>query len=63
MSDPTLEATLRRELAEEVPGLEPTDLMPFAVAHGDPELVERGQRTLARLRVEHRHNSPVGEPS
>lgn len=29
--DANLEATLRRELAEEVPGLEPTDLMPFAV--------------------------------
>ncbi|MGW1900301.1 NUDIX domain-containing protein [Streptomyces hirsutus] len=31
MDDPCLEATLRRELAEEVPGLEPTGLMPFAV--------------------------------
>ncbi|MER7780436.1 NUDIX domain-containing protein [Streptomyces sp. NPDC096191] len=29
--DACLEATLRRELAEEVPDLEPTDLMPFAV--------------------------------
>lgn len=29
--DASLEATLRRELAEEVPGLEPTGLMPFAV--------------------------------
>ena len=25
----------------------------FGVAHGDPELVERGHRTLARLRTEH----------
>ncbi|WP_328455518.1 phosphotransferase [Streptomyces sp. NBC_00386] len=25
----------------------------FGVAHGDPELVERGRRTLARLRAEH----------
>lgn len=31
MDDPCLEATLRRELAEEVPGLEPTGLMPFTV--------------------------------
>ncbi|MGW1158880.1 phosphotransferase [Streptomyces sp. NPDC002519] len=30
----------------------------FGVAHGDPELVERGHRTLARLRAEH-VNSPV----
>lgn len=29
--DASLEATLRRELAEEVPGLEPTELVPFAV--------------------------------
>ena len=29
--DTSLEATLRRELAEEAPGLEPTDLMPLAV--------------------------------
>ncbi|WP_079048090.1 NUDIX hydrolase, partial [Streptomyces hirsutus] len=29
--DACLEATLRRELAEEVPGLEPTELVPFAV--------------------------------
>ncbi|MET9941120.1 NUDIX domain-containing protein [Streptomyces halstedii] len=29
--DSCLEATLRRELAEEVPGLEPTELVPFAV--------------------------------
>ncbi|MEU0693057.1 NUDIX domain-containing protein [Streptomyces niveus] len=29
--DSCLEATLRRELAEEVPGLEPTGLMPYAV--------------------------------
>ncbi|MFB7214351.1 hypothetical protein [Streptomyces sp. NPDC056255] len=34
----------------------------FGVAHGDPELVERGRRTLARLRTEHRScNSPTGE--
>lgn len=26
----------------------------YGVAHGDPELVERGRRTLARLRAEHR---------
>ncbi|MFD5514678.1 NUDIX domain-containing protein [Streptomyces sp. NPDC127066] len=31
MDDSCLEATLRRELAEEVPGLEPTELAPFAV--------------------------------
>ncbi|MFF3691436.1 NUDIX domain-containing protein [Streptomyces sp. NPDC002187] len=31
MSDPSLEATLRRELTEEVPGLEPTALMPYAL--------------------------------
>lgn len=31
MGDPSLEATLRRELAEEVPGLEPTGLEPYAV--------------------------------
>jgi 8-oxo-dGTP pyrophosphatase MutT (NUDIX family) len=29
--DASLKATLRRELAEEVPGLEPTELVPFAV--------------------------------
>ncbi|WP_329155968.1 NUDIX domain-containing protein (plasmid) [Streptomyces sp. NBC_01456] len=29
--DSCLEATLRRELAEEVPGLEPTELVPYAV--------------------------------
>ncbi|MEU3147017.1 NUDIX domain-containing protein [Streptomyces sp. NPDC006999] len=29
--DASLEATLRRELAEEVPGLEPAELVPFAV--------------------------------
>ncbi|MFF3128347.1 phosphotransferase [Streptomyces sp. NPDC057908] len=34
----------------------------FGVAHGDPQLVERGRRTLARLRTEHRPcNSPTGE--
>ena len=26
----------------------------YGAAHGDPELVERGRRTLARLRAEHR---------
>ncbi|MFF0400094.1 NUDIX domain-containing protein [Streptomyces sp. NPDC005248] len=31
MDDPCLEATLRRELAEEVPTLEPTGLTPYAV--------------------------------
>ncbi|MEY2242407.1 NUDIX domain-containing protein [Streptomyces sp. BF23-18] len=31
MDDSCLEATLRRELAEEAPGLEPTELAPFAV--------------------------------
>ncbi|WP_184502897.1 NUDIX domain-containing protein [Streptomyces botrytidirepellens] len=31
MGDLSLEATLRRELAEEVPGLEPADLTPYAV--------------------------------
>ncbi|EGX61865.1 hypothetical protein SZN_00850 [Streptomyces zinciresistens K42] len=35
----------------------------FGAAHGDPELVERGHRTLARLRAEHEANSPAGEPS
>lgn len=30
MGDPCLEATLRRELAEEAPGLEPTGLTPYA---------------------------------
>jgi len=35
----------------------------FGAAHGDPELVERGHRMLARLRAERRHNSPMGEPS
>ncbi|MET8538639.1 phosphotransferase [Streptomyces sp. NPDC005065] len=36
----------------------------FGVAHGDPELVERGRRILARLRTEHSTlNSPTGEPS
>ncbi|MEU2130688.1 hypothetical protein [Streptomyces sp. NPDC018352] len=34
----------------------------FGVAHGDPEPVERGRRTLARLRAEHRScNSLSGE--
>jgi 8-oxo-dGTP pyrophosphatase MutT (NUDIX family)/Ser/Thr protein kinase RdoA (MazF antagonist) len=34
----------------------------YGVAHGDPELVERGRRTLARLRAEHSTpNSPTGE--
>ncbi|MFE7393246.1 phosphotransferase [Streptomyces sp. NPDC057582] len=35
----------------------------FGAAHGDPELVERGHRTLARLRAEQRHNSPVEKPA
>lgn len=36
----------------------------FGVAHGDPELVERGRRTLARLRAEHStFNSSTGESS
>ncbi|MEW2488537.1 phosphotransferase [Streptomyces sp. NPDC048411] len=36
----------------------------FGVAHGDPELVERGRRTLARLRAEHNtFNSSTGERS
>ncbi|MFJ8804429.1 hypothetical protein [Streptomyces sp. NPDC102487] len=34
-----------------------------AIAYGDPELVERGRRTLARLRAEHHDSpSPTGEP-
>ncbi|MGW6485759.1 phosphotransferase [Streptomyces sp. NPDC055056] len=35
----------------------------YGSTHADPELVERGRRTLARLRAEH-HNSPspAGEP-
>ncbi|MFF1839011.1 phosphotransferase [Streptomyces sp. NPDC058231] len=34
----------------------------FGIAHGDPELVERGRRTLAWLRAEHcPSNSPTGE--
>ncbi|MEV7866639.1 aminoglycoside phosphotransferase family protein [Streptomyces sp. NPDC088124] len=34
----------------------------YGVAHGDPELVERGRRTLARLRAEHRAAlSPTGD--
>lgn len=34
----------------------------FGVAHGDPELVERGRRTVARLRAEHSSfNSSTGE--
>jgi 8-oxo-dGTP pyrophosphatase MutT (NUDIX family) len=36
----------------------------FGVAHGDPELVERGRRTLARLRAEHHAPLPsTGEAS
>lgn len=36
----------------------------FGTTHGDPELVERGRRTLARLRAEHRsRNSWTGESS
>ncbi|MFF0110474.1 hypothetical protein [Streptomyces hirsutus] len=36
----------------------------FGVAPGDPELVERGRRTLARLRAEHSSpNSLTGETS
>ncbi|MBV9023604.1 MAG: phosphotransferase [Streptomycetaceae bacterium] len=35
----------------------------FGIAHGDPEVVERGHRTLARLRAEHLRNSPVGDAS
>ncbi|MFI0219802.1 phosphotransferase [Streptomyces lydicus] len=31
----------------------------FGIAHGDPELVERGHRTLARLRADHTSNSPA----
>lgn len=34
----------------------------FGVVHGDPELAERGHRTLARLRAE-RRNSSVKERS
>jgi hypothetical protein len=34
----------------------------YGATHGNPELVERGQRTLARLRAEHRAAlSPTGE--
>ncbi|MEU9472193.1 phosphotransferase [Streptomyces avermitilis] len=34
----------------------------YGVAHRDPELIERGRRTLARLRVEHRAAlSPTGD--
>ncbi|MEV7157045.1 phosphotransferase [Streptomyces misionensis] len=34
----------------------------YGAAHGDPELVERGRRTLARLRAEHRAAlSPAGD--
>ncbi|MFI6113249.1 phosphotransferase [Kitasatospora sp. NPDC051164] len=34
----------------------------YGTAHGDPELVERGRRTLARLRAEHRAApSPTGD--
>ncbi|MET7828936.1 NUDIX domain-containing protein [Streptomyces sp. NPDC005386] len=34
----------------------------YGAAHGDPELVERGRRTLARLRAEHLNSpSPTGE--
>ncbi|MFE1476636.1 phosphotransferase [Streptomyces cyaneofuscatus] len=34
----------------------------YGAAHGDPELVERGRRTLARLRAEHRAAlSPTGD--
>ncbi|MFB8035934.1 hypothetical protein ACFC5Z_23900 [Streptomyces sp. NPDC056004] len=34
----------------------------FGDAHGDPELFERGRRTLARLRTEYRYcNSLTGE--
>ncbi|MET9778820.1 phosphotransferase [Streptomyces sp. NPDC006367] len=35
----------------------------FGIAHGEPELIERGHRTLTRLRAEREANSPVGEPS
>lgn len=35
----------------------------YGAAHDDPELVERGRRTLARLRAAHRNSpSPTGEP-
>ncbi|MEU8950005.1 phosphotransferase [Streptomyces sp. NPDC048489] len=35
----------------------------YGAAHGDPELLERGLRTLARLRAEHRAGlSPTGAP-
>ncbi|MFF3420686.1 phosphotransferase [Streptomyces sp. NPDC002698] len=34
----------------------------YGIAHGDPELVERGRRTLTRLRAEHRAVlSPTGD--
>ncbi|MER5402860.1 phosphotransferase [Streptomyces sp. NPDC002599] len=34
----------------------------YGIAHGDPELVERGRRTLTRLRAEHRAAlSPTGD--
>lgn len=33
----------------------------FGLAHGDAELVERGHRTLARLRAKHEINSPEGD--
>ena len=34
----------------------------YGAAHGDPELVERGRRTLARLRTERREAlSPTGD--
>lgn len=33
--------------------LEAVSGIAFGVAHGDPESVEHGRRTLARLRAEH----------
>ncbi|MFD9586155.1 aminoglycoside phosphotransferase family protein [Streptomyces sp. NPDC059980] len=43
--------------------LDAVSAIAYGAAHADPELVERGRRTLARLRAEHHDSpSPTGEP-
>ncbi|WP_326841086.1 NUDIX domain-containing protein [Streptomyces sp. NBC_01558] len=43
--------------------LDAVSAIAYGAAHGDLELVERGRRTLARLRAEHHDSpSPTGEP-
>lgn len=58
----TLTATEEARLGIDM-ALDAVSGIQFGSAHGDPELVERGHRTLARLRAGHAANSPVGGAS